>query len=131
MGLTRSRILIGCLNLASGIWARFVVTNGHHIDTCFNGVGLCAQILDNLYKVQWWIHKWEGLSICDLFKEEERRFALRTFHIFYISTSIQKFGMTICAFHNCETDGTIPSVFLQSILFVGLEMLTTPCVDHG
>jgi hypothetical protein len=36
-----------------------------------------------------------------------------------------------CIFHNCEMDGTIPCVFLQSTLFVGLEMLTTPCVDHG
>ena len=52
MGFTRSRALIGCLNLEKGIWARFVVTNGHRIDTCFDGVGLRAQILDNPYKVE-------------------------------------------------------------------------------
>lgn len=52
------------------IWARFVVMDGHRIDTCFDGVGLCAQI-------PYILTKWDSGTlhgkgfVCDSFKEEE------------------------------------------------------------
>ena len=117
----RSRVLMGCLNLTSGIWATFVITNGHRIDMCFDGDGLCAQILDIFTSSIVEEKMWEGPFYVICLKRRRGILRFGPSVIFASQLRFQKFEMTICAFHDCKSDGTIPCCeFLQfKVLFVG------------
>ena len=102
-----------------GIWARLIVENGHQINTCYNEIEPCTQILDNiLCSIPNIVERGSMLV------ERVREFKLWIAYITYISISLLKLEVALLVICDRGPHGTGPDLILWPKLFVEFKVPT-------